>query len=139
MSQSENVRLLLAMRDAQKRGDLDAVAELVHPDFEMARIQGGPESGEPPLRGREAFRSWLEPDVLASFWIELVKFYEQDDLVAVEAVGHGVFRDSGIELDQPTWLIFRFRDGLPVRMDSYTTKADAVAAAGLEGAWAEGA
>jgi ketosteroid isomerase-like protein len=134
MSESENVRRLLEMRDAQKRGDLDAVSELVHPDFELVRIQGGPESREPPLRGREAFRAWLEPDVFESFWVELVEFHERGDLVAVEAVAHGVFGATGLEIEQPTYLIWQFRDGMPARLESYTDRAAALAAAGIEGA-----
>jgi ketosteroid isomerase-like protein len=132
MNESENVRRLLAMRDAQKRGDLDAVAELVHSDFELVRIQGGPESGEPPLRGRAAFRQWLEPDIFESFWVDLGELHEKDDLIAVEARAHGVFRDSGMEIDQPTYLVWHFRDGLPVRLESYTDRAAALAAAGIE-------
>jgi ketosteroid isomerase-like protein len=131
VTESEKVLRLLEMRDAQQLGDLDAVVELVHPDFELVRIQGGPESGEPPLRGREAFRQWLEPDIFESFWVELVEFHEKDDRIAVEARAHGVFRDSGMEIDQPTYLVWHFRDGLPVRLESYTDRAAALAAADI--------
>jgi ketosteroid isomerase-like protein len=132
VAESENVRRLRAMRDAQERGDFDAITESVHPEFELVRIAGGPESST-PLRGRQEFRRWLEPDVFESFWIEIVRIHDRGDLVVVEGVAHGVFRDSGLEMDQPAFLVWRFRDGLPARLESYTERATALAAADIVG------
>jgi ketosteroid isomerase-like protein len=132
MAESENVKRLLALRDAHERGDFDAVIESVHPEFELVRIQGGPESKGEPLRGRDAFRSWMEPDVFESFWIEITGIHERDDVVLFDAIAHGVFGDSGMEIEQPTYLVWYFRDGLPVRLESYTERAAGLSAAGIE-------
>jgi ketosteroid isomerase-like protein len=56
MSQ-ENVDAMRRWLEAISSEDFDAALALVHPDIELV-----PPGGQPPYRGAESLRRWMEPD-----------------------------------------------------------------------------
>jgi ketosteroid isomerase-like protein len=89
--------------DAFNRGDFDAAAELIHPDVVFIRP-----GGQPPLRGGEAFRGWMEPDAFESQTSEprQVEVAGQKALVHQHTVARGA--GSGLEMGIDSWAVWTF-------------------------------
>jgi ketosteroid isomerase-like protein len=121
---SDEVKLVRQGLAAMAAGDLDGVAAMFAEDAELQRVdQFG------TLRGRDAVREWLTPDV-----IELVSI----DVVDVRPVGRHVLATTslrqrgtgaGVELTSAFYLLLTMHDGLATRMAVFTTEADALEAA----------
>jgi SnoaL-like domain len=56
--------------DAFNRDDFDAAMEIAHPEIEFVRPWG-----QPPLRGAEALRAWMQPDAFEEQRLEAVDFW----------------------------------------------------------------
>ena len=96
--------------------DFDRALTLVHRDIVFV-----PPGDQPPYRGAERLRRWMEPDA-----------FEEQELKAFEAVvvtGRTILgrqllsargAASGIELDVITWSVWTFdEDGLITRIEVY--------------------
>ena len=125
-----NVELVRFGYEAYDRGDVDAVLETLDPDVEWKQV-------EQPMavRGREgvlkAWEEWSEPfqeDLHAT----LEDLIDAGDSVIAVVRHRGTGKQSGVELDLRTYLVYTLREGKIVRMIEYTERADALSAAGLD-------
>ncbi len=131
MSQ-ENVEILRRLNEAFNRRDIDGAIQYLHPDVELhPGIQVPDEESEYVGRAglTEWFRSATEP------W-EMITV-EHTELIdgpggRVLAVERWVFRGrDGIELELELPNVYTLRDGLIIRIDGFTERAEALEAAGL--------
>jgi uncharacterized protein len=132
MSQ-ENVEQIRSGYEAFARGDLDAVLDLLDSDVDWHPAIA-PILGVETLRGREAVREFFVRDLFEGFdqfHAEPLSFEDHGDfvLVMVRYIGRG--ETSGIEMDQRFATLYELRDGKTVTMRDYTTRAEALEAAGL--------
>jgi ketosteroid isomerase-like protein len=131
MTESERVIRLRQGYAAYNDGDFDAVAALLDPDFEMVRADGSPESAD-TIRGADAFRAFMEPDLFESMAIEIVAVHETPDKVLFEAFVKAVGAGSGAEVTQLSFQIWEFGPGdVPIRMSTFFDRAAAFEEAGL--------
>jgi ketosteroid isomerase-like protein len=86
------------------------------------------------VRGREAVRRFLTRDLFEGFDLfraEPLSFEDLGDFVLVMVRYTGRGESSGIELDQGFAALFELSDGNTVTMRDYSTRAEALEAAGL--------
>jgi ketosteroid isomerase-like protein len=131
MARPANLDRIRAGIDAFNRGDWEAIAGALTEDVEWQRVDVLPDGGG-VLRGREAVRRFLQPDVFAAARFEALEVVEGDDVVMV----HGVFRatgaSSGIELDVEAYTVYKLNDeGLAWRVENWNERAKAESSAGL--------
>ncbi len=132
MSQ-ENVELIRRGYEAFARGDVDAVLELLHPDVDWFPAIA-PILGAETVRGREAVRRLFTRDLFEGFdrfLAEPLSFEDLGDFVLVMVRYTGRGESSGIEMDQRFATLFELRDGKTLTMRDYSTRAEALEAAGL--------
>jgi ketosteroid isomerase-like protein len=134
MSQ-ENVEILRKGFADFARGDVDAVLELFDPDIDW-RPALAPILGVEMIRGREAMRKFLIRDLFGEgfdeFRAEPLSYEDLGGdavLVTVRYTGRG--ESTGLVIDQTFASLYRFRDGKTVSMRDYSTRAEALEAAGL--------
>ncbi len=128
MSQ-ENVEIVRRAHQAFNRGDVDAAIALLRPDVEIVRP-----GIDPPLKGQEAVRAWMEPDAFAEQRIEPLEFRVNGDKVLVRQELFARGAGSGIELDVGSWAVWTLDDeGFIARGEMFMLdqEADALEAAGL--------
>jgi ketosteroid isomerase-like protein len=128
MSQ-RNVEVVRAGYAAFNRGDFDAAMALARPDVEF--IRPGP---EPPIRGQDVARAWMEPDAFAEQRIEPLSFQANGDKVLVRQHFFARGAASGIEMDNGSWAVWTLDDqGQIVRGEMFMLDQEAAAfeAAGL--------
>ncbi|MGH3339153.1 MAG: nuclear transport factor 2 family protein [Propionibacteriaceae bacterium] len=132
MSQ-ENVEVVKAAYAAFARGGLDRLMEYFTDDVEYRAVVGAPDD-RGPIHGKAALRAWYQDwiDMFDEFTMELVEVIEADDglVVAVERFG-GRARRSLIQTDQVIGDVFLIRNGKIARGREYTTREQALEAAGL--------
>jgi len=123
---------------AERLGDIWTTADWAQaeqhfwPDAEAQAPEGWPEAED--SKGWPAMQQQFER--LKEAWAE-----DRWEIASTETVdedtvlqhghwrGHG--RESGLELDLETWIIYRFRDGKVSRMEFYIDRGQAMTAAGL--------
>jgi ketosteroid isomerase-like protein len=110
--------------------DFDGALGLVHRDIVLV-----PPGDQPPYRGADSLRRWMEPD---AFQEQVVKAFDPVAITERTILGrqHITARGmaSGIELDTVTWSVWTFdEDGLITRIEIYLDheKGRALKAAGL--------
>jgi len=96
--------------------DFEGALALVHRDIVFV-----PPGGQPPYRGAESLRRWMEPD---AFQEQVVKAFEPVVVTDRTILGRQHLRArgaaSGIELDVLTWSVWTFdEDGLITRIEIY--------------------
>ena len=128
-----NVETALRWLEAISGGseDFDRALALVHRDIVFV-----PPGDQPPYRGAESLRRWMEPD---AFDEQVVKTFETVVVTDRTILGRQLVtargRTSGIELDVVTWSVWTFdEDGLITRIELYLDHEEdkALEAAGLE-------
>ena len=117
--------------DAFNGGDHERLLNLATEDIEWKRVDGLPGEGG-TIRGRDALRAHLEPEVFARSRFEIVEVVESDDLALVRGVFHAQGAGSGIELDVEAYVVYRARDGLVWRIENWRTREDAERSSGLK-------
>jgi ketosteroid isomerase-like protein len=117
MSQ-ENVEVVRRWLEAISGGseDFDRALTLVHRDVVLV-----PPGDQPPYRGAESLRRWMEPD---AFQEQVVKTFEPVVVTERTILGRQLVMArgaaSGIELDVLTWSVWSFADdGLITRIEIY--------------------
>jgi uncharacterized protein len=117
--------------EAFNRGDLDAVVELMGPDFEWLPPQGSLTAGtyQGPDAVRREIVSWTEP--FEDFRWEVEEIVEAGDHILVGGRMSGRGKTSGVEVGVDEYHVWTVRDGRPVRMQIYHDREEAVQAAGL--------
>jgi uncharacterized protein len=123
---SEIAELLRGAYEAYSRGEVDAVLELLDPDVEWVPPSS---SLEPhPLRGRDAVREYLSPNIFEDQKAEPLEIIEAGGRVLVVARVQARARGSGIEIDQVVYHLFTIEDGLAVRFSAHIDRKEALAA-----------
>ena len=105
--------------DALNRGDIAAVLERVHPDFEWRTLDNTPVAGT--YRGHDEVRGYVE-DWLATFddlRIDIHEITESGDEVHAVVRGHARGRRSGIEVENHFRQVWTFHEGVPVQMQEH--------------------
>ena len=129
----DDVETLRQGYEAFARGDVEAVLERLDRDVDW-RPAIAPILGVETVRGRDAVRDFLTRDLFDGFdefRAEPLAYEDLGDavLVTVRYVGRG--ESSGLEIDQTFTTLYRLRDGKTVSMRDYSTRSEAVEAAGL--------
>ena len=131
----ERVERVLEGYEAFNRGDFEAVIAQLPDDVEWRVLDQFPDQG--PFRGREGVRrfweSWLE--TFSDFHAEIDEVVDAGDhvIVMTRVVGRG--RDSGVEVETPTYAqMWSFRGEDVYLVTMLPTKEEALAAAGIAGA-----
>ena len=125
-----DIQTVEAVLEAYRRGDVDALLDLNHPDAEWVNPDYAIEPGT--RRGREEIGRAIE---------RLFEFFETVDVESMERTPDGrilvVTRvrtrgaESGLGIEQMTGTIFTVRQGLLVRYQWFSSPEEARTAAGL--------
>jgi ketosteroid isomerase-like protein len=127
----ENVEVARQVMEAYNRGDRDAWFRLHDPELEFRAAPVWPESGL--LRGRE--QAWDFVASLNDAWeesdFEMVEVIDQGDKVVARVRRPVRGKQSGIVdvLDQ--WSVITIGGGKVLRQEFFTSRAEALQAAGL--------
>ena len=114
-------------------GDLDAgMAAALHPDIEWLPSEKFPD--REPFRGHEGVRGFvmLFRENFDDFWMRPEEFIQSPDgrvVVPLRIGGHG--KAGGVDIDAFYVHVWTLSEGKAVRVETYTTREDALAAAGL--------
>jgi ketosteroid isomerase-like protein len=132
MSQ-ENVEVVRKACEAWVRGDFDAVFEINHPEVEWdtTHFEGWPENQV--YSGREEVTRFLGEWLASwdSYEAGVDELLDAGDLVVVFWWQRMTGRGSGVPVELDSAQIWTIRDGQPIRIDSYTDRAEALEAVGL--------
>jgi hypothetical protein len=121
----ENVEIVRRGYDAYDQGDIDAVLETFHPDIEWKQVEQ-PNAVHGHSGVLRAWEEWSEPfeeDLRA----EVQELIDAGDQVVAVVRHRGSGRESGIEVDMRTYLVYTVSEGKVVRMVEYLTKEEALA------------
>jgi len=125
-AESELTVLVRDAYDAYNRGDYDHVLDLFDPEVEW---QPPPNSLEPQaLRGRDAVRAYLLPDLFEQQSAEPEEIMEQGERILVVARVRARGTGSGIEIEDTAFHLWTVRDGRAVRFQAFVDRAQADAA-----------
>src|SRR3954447_8781549 len=107
-------------------GSFDALREFIAPNVLVERI-----GNLPPLRGWEAFRAMQEPDAFEWQKIEPLDWTINGDKALIHVLIRSKGAMSGLVLEQEGWMVWTVADHLVVRIQAFTSEAEARPAAGL--------
>ncbi len=130
MSQ-ENVELIYRAYEAVTRNDLDAAYSCLHPDIEFHTYAESPAAGV--YRGRDAVRKYNE-DLFKQFESvrhEIEEVVDAGERVVVLSTQHAVPKGGQQEIDVHMAEVWTMRDNLLAERHSYSTRDEALEAAGL--------
>jgi ketosteroid isomerase-like protein len=125
----EIIARLQRFYEAFNRDDFDAATEIAHPQIEIVRP-----TGQPPLRGADALRGWMQPDAFEEQQLEALEFSVNGNKVLVRQHATARGAGSGIEVDDDGWAVWTLNDdGLAIRLEFYLDhqEVEALEAAGL--------
>ena len=128
----ENVEIVRRAFDAYVRGDLDTAYSYLHPEIEFHTYADSPQAGV--YRGRDAVREYNE-DLFAQFEslrVEVEEFVDAGDHVIVVSTQHAVPKGGRQEIDVHMAELWTVRDKLIAERHSYSTREQALEAAGLQ-------
>jgi ketosteroid isomerase-like protein len=128
----ENVEAVRAGFEALERRGVEGLLGFIDPEFETTTP---PELTVEPAtyRGHEGLRHYFESfyEVMDEVRFEPAEFIDAGGRVVVPARLIARGRDTGIEAEQSVVFVWTLRDGKALRLDTYPTKAQALAAVGL--------
>jgi ketosteroid isomerase-like protein len=131
MSQ-QNIEVVERVIDAGARGDIDAILDLHHLDWEGFIPDEYPVAGT--WHGHDGVRGFMQEwlDSFDEFTIEADEFFDHGDgvVVAVRYLGRG--RLSSIETTDRWFYAYRLREGKVFAWRPYRERAEAFAAIGLD-------
>ena len=128
-----NVDIVREAYDAVNRGDLDMAVSCIAPDMEYVAsgaVPGatgvfmGPEGVKEFIAG--LYEEFDEPRA------DVSELLDAGDQVLVSATARGRGKLSGVEATWDTWQLWTVRDGKLVRGQGFTSREEALAAAGLD-------
>lgn len=113
---------------AAEAGDAEALAALVHEDFEMVTMHRGTQ------HGRDAARGWLERQSHGvGMHVRPRRFFQRGGTVAVDAIIEMRWVETGeVAETRDGAAVFEVRDGLVSRLTVHPDIESALAAAGLD-------
>ncbi len=128
---SENVELLKRGYEAFNRRDLNAVFELLDPDFELVTDERVLFAGT--YRGRNEIRRLLQDqeEVFGQLTMEPYEFFEAGGRVVAFVRQRARGQASGAEVEITIGHLWTIRDGRAVRMQGFPQREKALEAAGL--------
>jgi ketosteroid isomerase-like protein len=133
---AENVEIVRRVFEATARRDADAVVALYDPDVEWdtTRAALGQLIEAGVFRGYEGARRFLRKynEAWEQMDYEIEELIDADDRVVSVVNNRGRGRASGIEVELQMPAVWTIRDGKIVRVAFYTTRAEALDAAGLQ-------
>jgi ketosteroid isomerase-like protein len=131
MSQ-ENVELVRRAYEAFNKGDIDGALGVLASDFEYTPSGAIPGATE-VYRGAAGFRRFVDwlVEQFDDPQFEMNDVIEHDDQLVFRHTNRGRGKRSGAETSWDVWQVVTFRDGKAVRAHAFTTKEDALEAAGL--------
>jgi ketosteroid isomerase-like protein len=132
MPETEVAQKIRAGYLAFNDGDFDSMLHALAEDFELHRRLGGPDDSH-VIRGRDAFRQYLEPNVFSTMRSEVEEVLESPGRVLIEATSTAVGAGSGIEVTGKSWQVWEHDGSRAHRMTLFASRADAESAAGLGG------
>jgi ketosteroid isomerase-like protein len=130
MSDEEMIAVRRRFHEAFNRGDVEAVVQMAHPDFELVRA-----GGQSSIKGVAALREWMEPDAFEEQRVEPLDFRVKGDKVLERAHATGRGAGSGIEVDVVGCIVWTLDDhGLVKEAQLFPPheEAEALEAAGLK-------
>jgi ketosteroid isomerase-like protein len=117
--------------DSLWAGQAEAMAPVVHTDFECVWYQFGSERRYVGLNGLRAFLlDWMTPWV--SYRIEIEEAIDLGERVLLLNHDRGRREGSTQEVRGRVGAVWTVRDGKIARLDAYNTRAEALEAVGLE-------
>jgi ketosteroid isomerase-like protein len=126
----ENVELVRQIYKAADNGDIDAVVLYFHPEIEFHAY---PRSREGLYHGKQAVREYIE-NVWEHFErvrIEVDELLDAGDQVVVVTTQHPVPKRGQKEMTAHLAEVYTVRDGLLAERRPYSTRNEALEAAGL--------
>jgi ketosteroid isomerase-like protein len=132
MSQ-ENVAAVEAAYEALARGGLDRFLDHWTENLDHRSIVGAPDD-RGPIEGKDQMRAYVQDwiDTFDEFKIEPVELIDGDSDVVVGVLRYGGrAKLSGVETDETLGVVFTIRDGKIARGREYSTRDQALEAAGL--------
>jgi ketosteroid isomerase-like protein len=118
--------------DASSRLDVEGFLECIDPDIELVPFGAAMEGKV--YRGHAGWREWYEQELLANweaFETRPEEFHEVDGRIIVFGRWVARARKSGVQLDVPATWIVDVRNGVIVRWETYTDRAEALRDAGV--------
>ena len=131
MSQ-ENVEMVRRSHAAYQRGDLDAAVTDLASDCEFVptgALPGGRGVYQGP-EGYKRFIGWIK-DEFEDAHVDLNDLTDAGDRVLVSLTLRGRGRQSGAATTWDLWHVWTVRDGRFIRGQAFTSKSEALEAAGL--------
>jgi ketosteroid isomerase-like protein len=130
MSQ-ENVEIVRAVYEAVGRGDLEGANSYMHPEIEFHTYVHSPEAGV--YRGKEAVQKYNQDlfDQFERLRIEVEELIDAGNRVIVMSTQHAVPKGGQQEIEVRLAEVWTVRDLLLAERHSYSTKDQALEAAGL--------
>ncbi len=127
MSEEREARIALLQEaiEAYNREDFETLKRAAHPDVEVQRP-----GGLGVTVGRDAVAERMAPDVFEQQRLELHGIELRGDVAIVEATLHARGSGSGIEINQRSWMVYRFAGALIRRLEVYHDRDEALAAVG---------
>lgn len=131
MSDSERAATIRSAYEAYSRGDFEAVLALLDADVEW---WPPPDALEPqPLRGRDAVRDYLAPNLFDEQRAEAEEIVEEGDRILVVARTKIRGTASGVEIEGTTFHVWTVVDDRAVRFEIYSDRDQALAAMRADG------
>ncbi|HZB83490.1 MAG TPA: nuclear transport factor 2 family protein [Rubrobacteraceae bacterium] len=119
MSQ-EDVAVVQSAYEAFRRGDVQAIFALLHPEIELYQSEGVPWGGK--YKGHEGVGYFLSKltETIEYSMVDPDQFID-DEEGHVVAVGHtrGLVRASGREFEVPAVHVWAIREGKAVKFEAY--------------------
>lgn len=126
MSESERAAAVREAYAAYSRGDYDTVLELLDPAVEW---HPPPATLEPQvLRGRDAVREYMTPNLFAEQGAEPLEVVEEGDRILVIARVTARGAGSGVEIEQTSFHLWTVSDERVVCFEAYSDREQAMAA-----------
>jgi ketosteroid isomerase-like protein len=91
--------------EAFNRQDFDLAVKHAHPEIEYL-----PVDGQEPIRGRSAYRQWMEPDAFDAMVTTLLGVELCGDQILVRQLAKARGAGSGIEMEVVFFTVFTFDD-----------------------------
>jgi len=128
----ENVEVVRRIFEGWAIGDFGAGRSDLDPDVVFVVRHPFPEAVE--TAGPDGIRAYMGRflDNWESYAVEARDFQAVGDVVVTDAVQRGEGKASGIEMEQEFFMLFTFRGGKIVRIESILERDQALEAAGLQ-------
>jgi ketosteroid isomerase-like protein len=126
MSQ-QNVEIAQQVLKACASGDLDAALAHAHPEILWNPTQEGQAEGINAVRA--TMGRW--EDSFENLVVTYEETIDAGDRVVLKTHVSGRGRESGVEVEERSYMVWSLRRGNVLRMDEFTEPAEALEAAGL--------